>query len=215
MTKKEKKRKLDKPSKFQSERGLTRIDHRDTHGWMMRLYHQGTTYTKLFSDGVYGGAKKALKAARKYRKQLGKALGIESLSKRRRTRRVSAQNLTTGIVGVYRGASKSKNGKERHYYAASWNPEPNKVKTKSFSIAKYGEEEAFRLAVEYRQKMVAKIIGRLPEAQQERAQQSLRYMPADVVMTEKAAEPRKGKSKKKKEAKETKKAKRKGKKKKK
>lgn len=219
MTKKSTEKKLDKPSKFQSEPGLTRIDHRDTHGWMMRLYHRGTTYTKLFSDGVYGNAKKALKAARKYRKQLGKKLGIESLSQRRRTRSVSAQNVATGIVGVYRGSSKSKNGKVRHYYAASWNPKPNKVKTKSFSIAKYGEAEAFRLAVEHRQKMVAEIVGSLPHAAPKNQQPAPRYMPADAVMRakEKAATPRKEKSSKKKEAKkkEAKKSKRKDKKKKK
>jgi hypothetical protein len=112
-------------SKPESERGLTRVDSRDTHGWMMRLYHQGIIYTKLFSDGVYGSTKKALKAARKYREQLAKKLGIESLDKRRRVRSVSTQSVPTGVVGVYRGTSKSKSGQLRHYYSASWSPKPN------------------------------------------------------------------------------------------
>ncbi|PIO47805.1 MAG: hypothetical protein CMR00_08475 [[Chlorobium] sp. 445] len=202
MTKKAKKQQPEKFLKLQSEPGVTRVDHRNTHGWLMRLHHQGTTYTKLFSDGVYGGAKKALKAARKYRKQLGKTLGIESLSQRRRTRSVSSRNTATGVVGVYRLTSKGKNGVARHYYAASWNPEPNKVKTKSFSIAKYGEAEAFRLAVEYRQNMVAKIMGRQPEV--ERVQSAPRYAPADVIIAknEDDKKTRKAKSKKKKRRKE-------------
>ncbi|MFN3427829.1 MAG: AP2/ERF family transcription factor [Candidatus Thermochlorobacter sp.] len=205
MTKEAKKQQPEKSLKLQSEPGVTRVDHRNTHGWLMRLHHQGTTYTKLFSDGVYGSAKKALKAARKYRKQLGKTLGIESLSKRRRTRSVSSRNTATGVVGVYRLTSKGKNGVVRHYYAASWNPEPNKVKTKSFSIAKYGEAEAFRLAVEYRQSMVAKIMGRQPEV--ERVQSATRYAPADMVIASKEQKKRKAKSKKKKDAKKAKKPK--------
>lgn len=149
----------------------------------MRLYHQGTTYSKLFSDGVYGSAKKALKAARKYRKQLAKKLGIESLAARRRTRRISSKRIETGVVGVYRGVSKTKDGKERHYYAASWNPEPNVIRTKSFSIAKYGEAMAFQLAVRYRQKMLKKILGYVPSETPELEAENRRYVPADAVMS--------------------------------
>jgi len=186
-------------SKPESERGLTRVDSRDTHGWMMRLCHQGTVYTKLFSDGVYGNTKKALKAARKYREQLAKQLGIESLEKRRRVRRVSTQSVPTGVVGVYRGTSKTKSGKLRHYYAASWSPKPNKLKTKSFSIAKYGEAKAFELAVEYRKKMMEKIIGNLPELTAQEPTPTKRYMPADAVMNaqEKSEKSKKKKRKKK------------------
>lgn len=148
----------------------------------MRLYHQGTTYSKLFSDGVYGSPKKALKAARKYRKQLAKKLGIESLEHRRRTRRLSSKRIETGVVGVYRGVSKTKSGKERHYYAVSWNPKPNVVRTKSFSIAKYGEEEAFRLAVRYREKMLKKVLGYLPDELPAPDEEKPRYCAADAVM---------------------------------
>jgi len=187
-------------SKPESERGLTRVDSRNTHGWMMRLYHQGIIYTKLFSDGVYGSTKKALKAARKYREQLAKKLGIESLDKRRRVRSVSTQSVPTGVVGVYRGTSKSKSGQLRHYYSASWSPKPNELKTKSFSIAKYGEAKAFELAVEYRKKMMEKIVGVLPEATAPDTLTTKRYMPADAVMKTKNKATGKNKKKKRKKS---------------
>lgn len=51
-------------------KGISRIDSRSTHGWFVRGYKEGKTYTKLFSDKKTGGKGKALDAAKAYRDTL-------------------------------------------------------------------------------------------------------------------------------------------------
>jgi hypothetical protein len=167
-----------------SYRGISRIDTKNTHGWLMRLSHARKTYSKLFSDGVYGGAKKSLKAAQKYQKKLAKELDAPLPSEKKRTgppRRVAVNKGTTGMAGVYRGSSTNRSGTMRAYFSVSWNPEPGVTKSTSFSVNKYGEKEAFRLACELRQKMVKKILGYVPENEASAHQ----YVSADSVFEEK------------------------------
>jgi hypothetical protein len=60
--------------------GISRIDSGYTHGWFVRAYKEGRTYSKLFSDSKIGGKNKALKAAKEHRdklfSELGKALAV-------------------------------------------------------------------------------------------------------------------------------------------
>jgi len=51
-------------------KGISRIDSGSTHGWFVRGYRNGTTYSKLFSDRKLGGKGKAKKMAQEYRDQL-------------------------------------------------------------------------------------------------------------------------------------------------
>ena len=50
-------------------RHITRIDDDDahTHGWRVRFQRRGDLQTKLFSDGKHKGKERALAAARKWR----------------------------------------------------------------------------------------------------------------------------------------------------
>lgn len=56
-------------------RNITRTDFGRTHGWWVRIYrtdaagHKGCT-NQLFSDGVHGGKRKALKAALAWRDEI-------------------------------------------------------------------------------------------------------------------------------------------------
>jgi hypothetical protein len=59
----------------------------------------------------------------------------------------------TGVVGVNRKIAK--NGGAA--YRATWNDLDGKSCEKSFSVNRYGEAEAFRLACEYRAKMIAEL----------------------------------------------------------
>lgn len=61
-------------------------------------------------------------------------------------------NNTSGITGVYF----DKKGKY-DYWKASWMKIDGKMGTKSFSIMKYGDEEARNLAINYREKMIAEL----------------------------------------------------------
>lgn len=55
-------------------KGISRIDSGSTHGWFVRGYRNGKTYSKLFSDLKLGGKKKAMDQARDYRDNLLKEL---------------------------------------------------------------------------------------------------------------------------------------------
>lgn len=48
-------------------KGISRIDFQHTHGWFVRVYREGVTHSKLFSDKKYGGKTQALKRAQAYR----------------------------------------------------------------------------------------------------------------------------------------------------
>jgi hypothetical protein len=140
-------------------KGISRIDSGSTHGWFVRGYRNGKTYSKLFSDLKCGGKGKAQKLAKAYRDELSEEL--EAIPKQQRKRRiVSADSRNrTGELGVSRVTKMAPNGKEYQIYSVSWRPEPGIQKCTSFSIKKYGEKKAFKLAVEHRRKMMREIHG--------------------------------------------------------
>lgn len=67
---------------------------------------------------------------------------------------------SSGKCGVfYKESTDKRNAKEYTYssWVAQWNSLDGKRKSKSFSIKKYGYDEAFRLACEWRQKMILEL----------------------------------------------------------
>ena len=140
-------------------KGISRIDTKSTHGWFVRGYRNGKTYTKLFSDRKSGGKEAALEAARNYRQQL-----LEELSKipqKERERRVVSKDSRnrTGELGVSRTSKKGPKGAIYECFSVSWRPEPGVQKSTSFSIKKYGEEKALELAIAHRRKMMCQAHG--------------------------------------------------------
>lgn len=67
------------------------------------------------------------------------------------------RNNVSGVNGVFYREIKSRhgNGKHNDYWFAVWND--GKQKSKAFSVSKYGYEEAFRLACEWRAKMIEQL----------------------------------------------------------
>lgn len=61
----------------------------------------------------------------------------------------------TGVLGVRYRERENRGGS----YIAFWNDECGRLKDKSFSCRKYGEDKAFELAVEYRKKVIEKLNG--------------------------------------------------------
>lgn len=142
-----------------SKRGISRIDSGSTHGWFVRGYRNGKTYSKLFSDRKCGGKTKAHKMAKAHRDELDEMLA--AIPKRPRQRRIvhsDARN-TTGELGVSRTTKIGPNGTKHECYSVSWRPEPGVQKCTSFSIKKYGEKKAFKLAVEHRRAKMREIHG--------------------------------------------------------
>ncbi len=145
-----------------SDKGLSRVDSESTHGWFVRGYKNKKTYSKFFSDGKYGGKEGALKMAREYRDALTEELGEIPTDPRPRRIVSSDSRNVTGVLGVTRLSKKTANGGVSEFYSVTWRPEPGVQKCCSFSIRKYGEKEAFRLAVKLRKNQMAEILGKEP-----------------------------------------------------
>ena len=142
-----------------TKKGISRIDSGSTHGWFVRGYKNGKTFSKLFSDMKCGSSEKALELARVYRDKLHAEL--EKIESRPRGRRIAYRDArnSTGVLGVCKTRKKGPNGTISEVYSVTWRPEPGVQKCTSFSIKKYGDKQAFRLAVAHRRRMLREIYG--------------------------------------------------------
>lgn len=140
-------------------KGVIRIDSDSTHGWQVRVYRHGKTYSKLFSDRKHGDREQAYEAALAYRTELEQEVAAlpEAAPRRRLIRR--NKNNSTGVVGISRTYKRDRRGIKHEVYAVSWNPEPGTARGTSFSIKRYGEDTAFRLACELRWSKMKEIYG--------------------------------------------------------
>ena len=81
----------------------------------------------------------------------------EGAPRRRLIRR--NKNNSTGVVGISRTFKRDRRGIKHEVYAVSWNPEPGVARGTSFSIKKYGEDEAFKRACRLRWEKMREIYG--------------------------------------------------------
>lgn len=148
-------------STFTSEkdRYITRMDYVNTHGYWVRVGQKNRkNEKKLFSDLKYGGKRKALKTARRYRD-----LAVERVFNGRRLKILHSHDRRnkTGVIGVHRQRYKRYtlyNGELRGPYQLDdyiGSAQVNKKQAKkSFAVKKYGKENAFRLACRFRHQMM-------------------------------------------------------------
>lgn len=129
---------------------ITRMERAEssTFGWQVRLQRRGTRYAKYFADRRYGGSEGSLKAAKAWRDDLLKTF---SEDERARVCSKSSRN-SSGVVGVSKVTIAGSNGVVYYFWQATWSPAPGQRRSIRYSVKKYGEEEAFRLAVEAREK---------------------------------------------------------------
>jgi hypothetical protein len=137
---------------MQKNRNISRIDIDEgpgkagTHGYEVRLMRRGETFHKFFGDVPNGGKRKALAAAREYRDKLAATLQPYS---RKEVAQLKSKRNTSGIVGIRLSEEVDRRGPNDLvylYWVAQWSPKPGERKTRRFSVSKYGEDEAFRLA---------------------------------------------------------------------
>lgn len=140
-------------------KGIIRIDSDSTHGWQVRVYRHGKTYSRLFSDRKCGDKDKAFEAAVAYRRELEKEVAALPESAPRRRLIHKNKNNSSGVVGISRTFKRDRRGIKHEVYAVSWNPEPGVARGTSFSIKKYGEEEAFKMACRLRWEKMSEIYG--------------------------------------------------------
>lgn len=129
---------------------IARIDLPDqrTHGWQVRLQRRGIKYAKFFSDSSYGSPNASLIIARRWRNKLVSELESQAQNQARICTR-STRN-SSGVVGVSKISVTAANGATYHFWQATWSPEPGKRCCVKFSIKRYGDTEAFELAVQAR-----------------------------------------------------------------
>lgn len=138
--------------KLKPNRNISRIDTGSTHGYQVRFMRRGYSYDQFFGDNAYGGKRKALQAAREFRDELEAEHPHYS---RREVARIKSARNSSGTVGVHLTEETDKrwpNQPTYLYWVAQWSPEPGVRKSRRFSVSKYGEEEAYRLAVNARRK---------------------------------------------------------------
>ncbi len=128
-------------------KGISRIDSKTTRGWLVRGYKNGKRYSKLFSDRKLKSAEEALRQAQNFYKELTDRL--KSIPARPRAKKIVYKDVrnSTGVIGISRLHKIGKNGAELAFYSVTWRPAPGVQKCTSFSVNKYGEEEAFKRAV--------------------------------------------------------------------
>ncbi len=144
-------------------KGIIRIDSDSTHGWQVRVYRHGKTFSRLFSDRKHGTRDDAFSAAEAYRLTLeGEVAELPDVPSKRRLVRANRSN-TSGVVGISRTFKMDRRSVRHEVYAVSWNPEPGIARGTSFSIRRYGEDTAFAMACKLRwEKMKAIYADRYP-----------------------------------------------------
>lgn len=152
--------------------GITRVDSeaRRTHAWLVTIQRRGTIHRKNFSDGLYGGKKKSLKAAKDFRDEIIKKYPPFSLSEYASIRR---SNNKSGVAGVCRYcASRTRDLPEdqrQWFWVAAWPARDGKRKRVRFSVHKFGEEAAFNMALKARQDGMKALEGTFDPGASQRA----------------------------------------------
>lgn len=109
------------------------IDHRNTHGWQVRVTRHNERHTKFFSDSRYGGSDEAYQAAEQYRDQL-----IAELPEPLSGAEIAAQvRSTSGVPGIRLSFS---DGIPR--IEADTLTSEGQRKVRSFSLRKWGLRKA-------------------------------------------------------------------------
>ena len=139
-----------------TRRNISRIETNHKNGkvyggWEVRMQRQGRKLAKFYSDLAFGGKRGALQAAKRYRDRLERRYRkstVDELSEK-----PSARN-RSGIVGVRLHQQKDRRGDFEYqywYWVAQWTDGHGNRKTRSFSVHQYGDQRAYRLAVEARE----------------------------------------------------------------
>lgn len=152
-------------SKPEELRNIQRMDYppsgnrRLSKGWWVRVMRNNETFSRFFNDNKYGGKDKALEKAMKYRdKILEEKQGLVGSG----YYSSKSQRNKSGIVGVHKTKNKTiKKGKPYTYdfWVAHWVDPNGKKVSRMFSISKYGEAEALRLALKTREDAIATLSG--------------------------------------------------------
>lgn len=135
----------------QSVKNIKRIDSTKTHGWQVHVRRGGVLKTKLFSDRLHGGKRKALAAAKEHRDELLEEMAklAKPLWRIKRTPRTN-----TGELGVSLTEYTNRSGKKRKVITVTARAELGKAVNRKFSVDKLGYDDALKKAVAWRKKVL-------------------------------------------------------------
>lgn len=143
-------------AKQNPNRNISRIDFKNaagelaSGGWEVRIQRRGKRVEKFFADNGFGGRGKALAAAKKFRDE--KLNAMRGYTTQELAKRPSKRN-TSGTVGVRRHTQVDVRGEWQYEYAfwvAQWTGKDGKRHTRSFSVNRYGEDKALKMAAKAR-----------------------------------------------------------------
>ena len=121
------------------------------------MQRKGQIIVKTFSDGVFGGKRKALKAAVDYRDSL--LLQHSPVEDQIWVCNRLRKNNTSGIPGVgrYEVIGNRNTGRRDAFWLASWTNEEGRGRKRKFYVSCYGEQEAKRLAIAERNTQLKRV----------------------------------------------------------
>lgn len=153
--------------------GISRVDNdaSRTHGWLVTIQRRGVIYRRHFSDGTHGGKQKSFSSAREFRDKIIEKHPPFSLKE---YSNIVKKSNRSGVVGVCRYCSSETRGlppeKQRWFWVASWPLPSGKRRRVKFSVTKYGEGAAFKMALKARREALKKLEGSFdPGARRESA----------------------------------------------
>jgi hypothetical protein len=115
-------------------------------GFLVKLNRKRKRIYRVFNFSQYTSQAECRKHAETYAREVNEKYPALT---RRELAELLRPGSTRGMVGV-RKISKEVKGRPYAFWEASWSPRPNEAKKKLFSVDKYGEKEAKRLAMEAR-----------------------------------------------------------------
>jgi hypothetical protein len=150
---------LSELSTMKPPRNIIRIDNdtNKTHAWRVTLQRKKEVIVETFSDNVYGGKEEALKAAIEYRNVL--VSFDEPFDHQIWIRTRVRKNNRSGIPGVgrYETITNPRTGRRTAFWLASWIDEHGASRKRKFSILRYGERKAKRLAIAEREHQLQRV----------------------------------------------------------
>ena len=139
--------------------GIGRVDNdtKSMHSWIVHIQRKRRVWHRSFSDGVYGGKAKALRAARAFRDEV---LVSHPPMTRADNASIRRTNNRSGVPGVFRHATVETTlagPVVRAFWIAYWTKPDGKRAIRKFSIRKYGEKNALKRAKATRKHALAEM----------------------------------------------------------
>lgn len=140
-------------------KNIKRIDNdkNSTYAWVVQVQRNYCITWKMFSDGIYGGKRKSLAAAKEFKEQV--LADVPSYEYHHHLRTIVRRNNTSGIPGVgrYESINNPNTGHRMVFWLAYWDDENGTRRSRKFSVLKYGDLKAKKLAVAERKRRLKEV----------------------------------------------------------